>query len=86
MTYARYFWIWVWLIALLFAGTYATTLPVSKAGVVLFILAVATVKAALVGLFYMHLKFERLVPIWVVAISPFFLVGLAVLLVLTAAL
>lgn len=85
-TYARYFWIWVGLIGLLIAGTYIATLPVSKTAAVLLILAVATVKAALVGLFYMHLKFERLVPIWVVAVSPFVLIGLAVLLVLTAAL
>ncbi len=85
-TYAKYFWIWVWLIALLVAGTYVTVLPVSKTGAVLLILAVAAVKAALVSLFYMHLKFERLVPIWVVAVFPFFLIGLAVLLVLTAAL
>ena len=83
MSYGKYFLIWVWLIALLIAGTVISYLPVSKTGIVLLILGVSVIKAGLVSLFYMHLKFERLVPIWVVAVFPFFLIALAVLLVLT---
>ena len=83
MSYGKYFLIWVWLIGLLVAGTFISYLPVSKTGIVSLVLGVALVKAALVCLFYMHLKFERLVPIWVVAVFPFLLIGLAVLLVLT---
>lgn len=82
MSYGKYLLVWVWLIALLAAGTFVSSLPISKTAIVLLILAVSLVKTGLVGLFYMHLKFERLVPIWVVALSPFLLVGLAVLLVL----
>jgi len=77
-----YFLIWGWLIALLAAGTFFSYLPISKTTIILLILAVSTVKAVLVGLFYMHLKFEKVLPLWVVAIFPFFLIGLASLLVL----
>lgn len=76
----------MWLIALLIAGTFISTLPISKTEIVLLILGVSLTKATLVMLFYMHLKFERLVPLWVVAVFPFFLIGLAVLLVLTGVL
>ena len=81
LSYAAYLWIWVWLILLLAAGTFFSTLPISKTGVVVLILSVALIKAALVSLFYMHLKFEKKVPLWIVAIFPFFLIGLATLLV-----
>ena len=83
MSYGKYLLIWVWLIALLAAGTFISYLPISKTEVTLLILTVSLVKAALVCLFYMHLKSERFVPIWIVAISPFFLLGLASLLILT---
>ena len=86
MNYRKYLLIWVWLIALLAAGTLISTLPISKTGAVLLILLVALVKTALVVLFYMHMKFERLVPLWVVAVFPFFLIGLAVLLVFSSTL
>lgn len=77
----KYLLIWVWLIALLAAGTFISFLPISKDAAVGLILAVSLVKTLLVGLFYMHLKHEHVVPIWVVAFSPFFLIGIAVLLV-----
>ena len=81
-TYKKYFLIWAWLVALLVAGTYISYLPFSKREVVGFILLIALTKAILVSLFYMHLKFEKIVPLWVVAISPFFLIGLATLLIM----
>jgi len=80
-SYGKYLIIWIWLIALLAAGTFISTLSISKTETVLLILGVSLVKAMLVALFYMHLKFERLVPLWIVAVFPFFLVGLATLLV-----
>lgn len=82
-SYGSYLAIWGWLIALLAAGTFISGLPLSKGEIILLILTVSLVKAALVILFYMHLKFEKLVPLWIVAIFPFFLIGLAALLVLT---
>ena len=50
---------------------------------ILLILGVSLIKTGLVVLFYMHLKSERVVPLWIVALFPFFLIGLAVLLVLS---
>ena len=82
MAYGKYLVIWIWLIVLLAAGTFISTLSIPKAGVIGLILLISLTKTALVALFYMHLKSERWVPIWVVAIFPFFLVGLAVLMVL----
>ena len=82
MGYKKYLVIWVWLIALLAAGTFISQLPISKAGAVGMILGISLVKALLVVLFFMHLKYERLVPIWIVAVFPFFMIGLATLLVL----
>ncbi len=79
-SYGKYLVIWIWLVALLAVGTVISYLPISKAGIIGLILLVSSIKAILVALFYMHLKFERVVPIWVVAVSPFFLIGLAVLL------
>ena len=83
--YSKYLLIWVWLIALLAIGAFISSLPasmISKTQAVLLILFVSLIKAVLVCLFYMHMKSERLVPIWVVALFPFFLLGLAALLVL----
>ena len=80
-TYGKYLLIWIWLIALLVAGTFFSGLPIPKNFIVLLILLVSLTKVALVGLFYMHLKFEKIVPVWIVAIFPFFLIGIATLLV-----
>ena len=82
MGYRKYLLIWVWLIVLLAIGTFISSLPIPKNTAIGLILLVSLTKTALVALFYMHLKFERWVPIWVVAIFPFVLVGIAALLVL----
>ena len=84
MSYRKYLLIWVWLIVLLAAGTFISLLPIPKTSAVGLILLVAFIKTALVVLFYMHMKFERVVPLWVVAVFPFFLIGLAVLLVFSS--
>ena len=54
----NYFAIWVWLVALAIAGVVASYLPVARPVVIFLIFLVAAIKAVLVGLFYMHLKFE----------------------------
>lgn len=77
-TYAGYAIIWGWLIALLAAGAYIPSLPLAKGEAVSIILFISLIKAALVTLFYMHLKFEKIVPLWIVAVFPFCLIGLAV--------
>jgi len=84
MSYAPYVIIWAWLIALLAGGTFISTLPVGKTSAVLLILGIALIKTLLVGMFYMHLKSERSVPLWVVVLFPFLLVGAAVLLIAPA--
>ncbi len=83
-TYGKYLLIWIWLIALLAAGTFISTLPISRAEAVLLILGVALIKTVLVALFFMHLKFERSIPLWVVVVFPFLLVGSAVLLIFSS--
>ena len=82
--YAPYVIIWAWLIALLAGGTYVSTLPIGKTGIVLMILGIALIKTLLVGMFYMHLKSEQSVSLWVIVFFPFLLVGAAVLLITPA--
>jgi cytochrome c oxidase subunit 4 len=73
-SYGKYFIIWVWLIVLLAAATFVSYLPITKLQAIGLIMLLSLVKAILVTLFYMHLKFEKM-PIWLVAIFPFFLLG-----------
>ena len=80
--YGKYLVIWVWLVVLLLAGAYGPgLLGLSHSGAMALILGVSLIKAALVAAFYMHLYSEK-VPLWVVVISPFLLIGLSVLLVI----
>lgn len=72
--------VWVWLVVLMIAGVLASSLPLGKSTVVLLIFLIAAVKASLVALNYMHLKFEGLL-IWVIAAVPVVLaIGLTLLL------
>ena len=82
-SYGKYLAVWVWLILLLAAGTFVSFLPIQKTEAVLLILSVSLAKALLVALFYMHLKSER-IPLWTVALLPFFLVGAAALLLFSS--
>ena len=84
MSYAPYVVIWAWLIALLAGSTFISYLPLGKTGAVLAILGIALIKTLLVGIFFMHLKSEQSVPLWVVVLFPFLLVGAAVLLITPA--
>ena len=65
--------IWVWLVVLMVAGVLATRLPLGKSAVIILIFAIATVKAVLVALNYMHLKSENWL-IYALAIVPVLLV------------
>jgi caa(3)-type oxidase subunit IV len=51
--------IWVWLVALLFAGLAVAFLPLTKSTVLLLVFEVALVKAVLVARYYMHLRGEH---------------------------
>jgi len=51
--------VWGWLVLLLFVSVAAVFLPFSQAVTVSFIFIVAAVKAVLVAVYFMHLKFEE---------------------------
>ena len=80
---AKYLWVWMWLAGLMLLGVAFSTFPISKRTIVLAILGLSTVKAILVALYYMHLKFDRRL-LSLVAIFPLVLIGLATLLVLSS--
>jgi caa(3)-type oxidase subunit IV len=65
----NYVGVWLWLVALLIASVGVTYIP-APTGVTLFLIfAMAVMKAVLVALNYMHLKFEQLL-IYAMAIVP----------------
>lgn len=61
--------IWVWLVALVAASLAATLLPGGRVVAVTFIFVAAIVKALLVALNYMHLRFEPRL-IYAIALVP----------------
>ena len=70
--------IWAWLVALLIAGLAASFLPGARVLAVGLIFATAIIKALLVALNYMHLRFEPRL-IYAIAIIPvLFVLGLTV--------
>ncbi len=79
----QYLWIWVWLAGLMLLGVALSRLSFSKQTIVVLILLLSTIKATLVALYYMHLKFDRR---WLtfVAVFPLLLIVLATLLVLSS--
>jgi cytochrome c oxidase subunit 4 len=71
--------IWGWLAGLMLVGVLVSErpiLPLAKAGLVALVLALSTVKAALVAMYYMHLKMDRRLLLLVV-FTPFVLIALA---------
>jgi len=68
--------IWGWLAGLMLLGVVLAELPISKLWIVLMVLALSSVKALLVALYYMHLKMDRWV-LWLVAVAPLALIALA---------
>ena len=68
--------IWGWLAGLMLLGVFLAELPIPKTWIVLIVLALSSIKALLVALYYMHLKVDRRVLIFV-ALSPLVLILLA---------
>ncbi len=69
----NYFLVWVWLLALVIVSIMASLL-LRKSVAVYLIFAAAIVKALLVALNYMHLKYERLL-LYALAIVPLLIVA-----------
>ncbi|MFQ5675072.1 MAG: cytochrome C oxidase subunit IV family protein [bacterium] len=65
----RYVAIWGWLVLLLFISVAAVLLPFSQTVTIAFIFTVAVVKAVLVAVYFMHLKFEEIL-VRYIAIVP----------------
>lgn len=55
----KYIAVWAWLVFLLILSVAAVYLPFSEAATITFIFIVAVVKAGLVAVYFMHLKFEE---------------------------
>jgi caa(3)-type oxidase subunit IV len=69
----NYFAVWIWLVGLAIISVVASSV-LPKSAAVLLIFAVAAVKALLVVLNYMHLKYEKLL-LYVLAIVPLLIVA-----------
>ena len=78
-----YLLVWCWLAGLMLLSVVLSELHIPKQTIVLAILALSTVKALLVALYYMHLKIDRKLLAFV-AIAPLIVISLAVLLVLSS--
>jgi cytochrome c oxidase subunit 4 len=76
--YMGVFW---WLLALTIIELAVIYLPLSKLAIGALLVALAVGKAALVALYFMHLKFERLTLGWI-ALSPFILCLFLILMLL----
>lgn len=61
--------IWGWLAGLMLLGVFISELPLSKSAIVLIVLALSSIKAVLVGLYYMHLQSDRRV-LALIVLSP----------------
>jgi cytochrome c oxidase subunit 4 len=78
-----YLWVWVWLAGLMLLSVVLSELHMPKRTIILAILALSTVKALLVALYYMHLKLDRRLLAFV-AIAPLIVVSLVLLLLLSS--
>ena len=76
--YMGVFW---WLVVLTIVEIAVIYLPIAKLAIAVMLVGLAISKAALVALYFMHLKFERLT-LGLVALSPFFLCVLLILMLL----
>lgn len=68
--------IWGWLAGLMLLGVVLSELPWPKGTIVLVVLALSSIKAILVGMYYMHLKMDARLLRWV-ALGPLVLLLLA---------
>ena len=76
--YIGVFW---WLLALTVIEIAVIYMPLTKLVIAILLVSLAISKAALVGLYFMHLKFERLT-LGVIALSPFILCVFLILMLL----
>ncbi len=76
--YMGVFW---WLLVLTLAELGVIYMPVHRLGILALLVVLAITKAALVALYFMHLKFERLT-LGLIAISPFVLCLFLILMLL----
>jgi cytochrome c oxidase subunit IV len=67
--YMAVFW---WLLVLTIIELAVIYMPLARLAIVVMLVVLAVTKAALVALFFMHLKFERITLGWI-ALSPFVL-------------
>jgi len=76
----RLYWIiWGWLAGLMLLGVVLSelnVLPISTRGIVTIVVALSTIKAALVALYYMHLKADRRL-LALIILAPLLLIALA---------
>jgi caa(3)-type oxidase subunit IV len=80
--------IWGWLAGLMLLGVVLSEmniLPLPTATIVLIVLVLSVIKAALVALYYMHLKMDRRLLV-LIALFPLVLIALAVGVVFSSAL
>ena len=73
----NYLGVWVWLAALMLLSVFASYLPAPAVLVLGVILTLSLIKAILVAVYYMHLKFEPRILLLVV-ICPLVLAGVLV--------
>jgi cytochrome c oxidase subunit IV len=76
--YMGIFW---WLLALTLLELGVIYMPVHRVAIIVLLVVLAITKAALVALYFMHLKFER-TTLGVIALSPFILCVFLILMLL----
>ena len=76
--YMAVFW---WLLALTVLEIAVIYMPVARMVIVILLVGLALSKAALVGLYFMHLRFERLT-LGLIALTPLFLCVFLILMLL----
>ena len=74
----NYLTVWFWLVGLAVASVLVSALPLPHRLIIGLIFVAATVKALLVALYYMHLKFEQLL-ISALVLIPLVLFGILLL-------
>ena len=82
MKLSRYLVIWAWLAGLMLLGVCLSFLPISHMTLVLLVLGLSAIKAILVGMYFMHLKFDPRFLTFVAVIPIPFALALAVILLL----
>jgi len=76
--YIGVFW---WLLVLTIIEIAVIYMPIAKFAIAVMLIVLAVTKAALVALYFMHLKFERVTLGWI-ALSPFILCVFLILMLL----